>query len=38
MRVNPPSFFKGALSYIESMESSSMCDSIYVDTFAYLKP
>ena len=38
MRVNPPKFFKSALSYIESMESSSMCDSIYVDSFAYLKP
>ena len=38
MRVNVPKFFKGAQSYIESIESSSMCDSIYVDSFAYLKP
>ena len=38
MRVNPPIFFKDALSYINAMESSDMCETIYVDSYAYLKP
>ena len=38
MRVNPPKFFYNALDYINQMESSNMCDSIYVGNFSYLQP
>ena len=31
MRVNPPKFFNQALPYINAMESSTMCDNIYVE-------